>query len=171
MQFKYAIVVAALFTAGTALADMGKTLIVPMHATAKQGVGKSVGNVVISETPYGLLFTPSLKGLKPGLHGFHIHQNPDCGNNGMAAGGHLDPDKTAKHEGPYGDGHLGDLPVLPVMQDGTATTSLLAPRLKMLSQVAGHSLMIHEGGDNYSDIPKPLGGGGGRMECGVIPKS
>ena len=29
--------------------------------------------------------------------------------------------------------------------------------------------MIHEGGDNYSDTPKPLGGGGARMACGVIP--
>jgi Cu-Zn family superoxide dismutase len=29
--------------------------------------------------------------------------------------------------------------------------------------------MIHEGGDNYSDQPKPLGGGGARIACGVIP--
>jgi superoxide dismutase, Cu-Zn family len=27
----------------------------------------------------------------------------------------------------------------------------------------GHSLMIHAGGDNYSDQPKPLGGGGGSL--------
>jgi Cu-Zn family superoxide dismutase len=28
--------------------------------------------------------------------------------------------------------------------------------------------MIHAGGDNHSDTPAPLGGGGGRMACGVI---
>ena len=28
--------------------------------------------------------------------------------------------------------------------------------------------MIHDGGDNYADDPKPLGGGGGRIACGVI---
>jgi Cu-Zn family superoxide dismutase len=28
--------------------------------------------------------------------------------------------------------------------------------------------MIHEGGDNYSDEPAPLGGGGARIACGVI---
>ena len=28
--------------------------------------------------------------------------------------------------------------------------------------------MIHAGGDNYSDLPKPLGGGGDRIACGVI---
>jgi Cu-Zn family superoxide dismutase len=28
--------------------------------------------------------------------------------------------------------------------------------------------MIHQGGDNYSDDPKKLGGGGARVACGVI---
>ena len=29
--------------------------------------------------------------------------------------------------------------------------------------------MIHIGGDNYHDHPDPLGGGGARMGCGIIP--
>jgi Cu-Zn family superoxide dismutase len=28
--------------------------------------------------------------------------------------------------------------------------------------------MIHAGGDNYSDEPEPLGGGGARIACGVV---
>jgi len=28
--------------------------------------------------------------------------------------------------------------------------------------------MIHAGGDNYSDEPAKLGGGGARMACGVV---
>jgi len=28
--------------------------------------------------------------------------------------------------------------------------------------------MIHAGSDNYADEPKPLGGGGSRVACGVI---
>jgi superoxide dismutase, Cu-Zn family len=28
--------------------------------------------------------------------------------------------------------------------------------------------MIHAGGDNYSDTPAPLDGGGARIACGVI---
>jgi Cu-Zn family superoxide dismutase len=28
--------------------------------------------------------------------------------------------------------------------------------------------MIHEGSDNYSDEPKPLGGGAGRIACGIV---
>jgi Cu-Zn family superoxide dismutase len=28
--------------------------------------------------------------------------------------------------------------------------------------------MIHAGGDNYSDHPEKLGGGGARIACGVV---
>lgn len=127
-----------------------------------------VGIVMITETPHGLLFTPQLKGLVPGMHGFHIHQNPSCDDHGMAAGGHFDPDKTGKHLGPYNDkGHLGDLPVLYVGADGTASVPVLAPRLKSIADIKKHALMIHEGGDTYSE-PPTLGGGGSRMECGLI---
>lgn len=28
--------------------------------------------------------------------------------------------------------------------------------------------MIHAGGDNHSDHPLPLGGGGGRIVCGIV---
>ncbi len=70
--------------------------------------------------------------------------------------------------GPYGNGHLGDLPVLKVNERGGATESVIAPHLKSLNEVKNHALMIHVGGDNYSDNPKPLGGGGARFACGVI---
>ncbi len=51
---------------------------------------------------------------------------------------------------------------------GGATESVIAPHLKSLNEVKNHALMIHVGGDNYSDNPKPLGGGGARFACGVI---
>ncbi|AJI52366.1 superoxide dismutase family protein [Francisella philomiragia] len=136
---------------------------------------KEVGTVTIS--PYihdgkqeGMLITPYLYNLPASsVHGMHIHINPSCDDGGMAAGGHWDPDNTGKHLGPYkDDGHKGDLPELVVNADGTATEPVVAPRLDSLEELEGHSLMIHEGGDNYSDTPKPLGGGGTRMWCGVI---
>jgi Cu-Zn family superoxide dismutase len=155
--------VAGLLLAATAFSA---EVSVSMQDTA--AADKSVGTVVISESPYGLLFTPHVTGLTPGIHGFHVHQNPSCLDKGMAAGGHLDPKKTDKHLGPYNDqGHLGDLPVLIVDQKGDATLPVLAPRLR-LSDVMNHSLMIHNGGDNYADMPEKLGGGGMRMVCGVI---
>lgn len=163
--FKYLLGTIFLTASFSAWADMT----VPIYSAGEPGASKLVGNIVISETKYGLLFTPHLQGLIPGVHGFHIHQNPSCADHAMAAGGHWDPKKTDKHLGPYNDqGHLGDLPALYVNADGTATIPVLAPRLKSIAQIKGHSLMIHEGGDNYSDEPAKAGGGGGRMFCAVI---
>ncbi|EYI84763.1 superoxide dismutase, partial [Salmonella enterica subsp. enterica serovar Heidelberg str. N18413] len=51
---------------------------------------------------------------------------------------------------------------------GIATEPVTAPRLKSLDEVKDKALMIHVGGDNMSDQPKPLGGGGTRYACGVI---
>jgi len=159
----------------TALPVFAADVVVTMNLVNEQGVGKSIGTVTISEGPKGLVFTPKLTDLSPGLHGFHVHQNPDCAAGlkdgkqvpGLAAGGHYDPDATGKHEGHEGMGHLGDLPALTVGADGTASTAVTASRLKM-SDVKGRSLMIHAGGDNYSDQPAPLGGGGARVACGVV---
>jgi superoxide dismutase, Cu-Zn family len=126
-----------------------------------------LGTVTATDTQYGLLFTPELELLTPGIHGMHVHENPSCADGGLAAGGHLDPMHTGKHLGPYNNaGHLGDLPALTVTADGKASLPVLAPRLKV-ADLKGHSLIIHAGGDNYSDTP-PMGGGGARMACGVI---
>ncbi len=127
-----------------------------------------IGEVVFLDTSYGLLITPKLTTLPPGLHGFHLHQRANCGDHGTSAGGHYDPMNTNSHQGPYGEGHLGDLPVLYVDDKGSANTATLAPRLKT-SDLKGLSVMIHADGDNYSDTP-PLGGGGARMACGTLPE-
>lgn len=148
---------------------------ISMNHISRYGVGDPIGTISVRDTKHGLLFTPKLRGLTPGLHGFHVHENPDCGGGekdgeklaGLAAGGHYDPDKSGRHAGPYGDGHVGDLPALIVASDGTSTHPLLAPRLK-LHDLEGRSLMVHAGGDNYSDEPKALGGGGARVACGVM---
>ena len=149
-------------------------IVVPMNLVNENGIGNAVGEVTISESKYGVVLTPALNGLAPGLHGFHIHQNPDCGPNekegklvpALAAGGHYDPDKTNRHGTPWGDGHLGDLPPLFVDANGNGTQPVLAPRLK-ISDLKGRALMVHVGGDNHADHPAPLGGGGARIVCGV----
>lgn len=148
---------------------------VTIHAVSASGVGKAIGTVTLMDGRYGLVLKPKLSGLTPGLHGFHVHQNPSCDSAekegktvpGLAAGGHYDPAGSGSHRGPYGDGHLGDLPPLYVDSEGKAELPVLAPRLQ-LSDVRGRSVMIHAGADNYSDVPNKLGGGGARMACGVI---
>ena len=159
--------------AGTAHA--GEPIDVVMKQAVESGDAISVGTIRATQTPYGVLLTPDLTGMPPGLHGFHVHQNPDCGAKeqegkkipALAAGGHYDPANTGRHEGPYGNGHLGDLPAIYVDGSGRANYPVLAPRLK-IDDLKGRSLMIHAGGDNHADHPQKLGGGGARIACGVI---
>lgn len=147
---------------------------ITMHSVSPEGMGEVVGTVHLEDTDDGLLLMPGLSGLEPGAHGFHVHEYPLCdpeekdGERVAAgtAGGHYDPEGTGRHAGPDGDGHLGDLPELEVNKDGIADTAVTAPRLTV-NDLAGRSLMIHSGGDNYSDDPRPLGGGGERIACGV----
>ena len=147
---------------------------IEMKIATGKGAGADAGHVTVSETKYGLVFTPQLTGLPPGVHGFHVHENASCDASekdgkmvaALAAGGHYDPAGSKRHGTPWGDGHLGDLPALYVAADGTATNPVLAPRLKM-ADLKGRALMVHAGGDNHSDHPAALGGGGARIACGV----
>lgn len=150
-------------------------LIVTMNRVTAQGIGEKTGTITISESKDGVTFTPNLSGLPPGERGFHVHTNPNCGadlkDGAMSpaekAGPHYDPHTTHKHEGPDGAGHKGDLPFLLADADGKANSSVTKQGIT-LTDLRGRSLMIHEGGDNYSDSPKPLGGGGKRFACGVV---
>lgn len=171
---KISMLVAALAMAGASGAALAED--VSMSFLTAEGIGKSAGTISLKDTKGGLQITPNLKGLPPGEHGFHVHEKGSCmpgpvnGQTapGGAAAGHLDPKGTKAHKGPMAtDGHQGDLPLIVVAADGTAKKAVVAPHLK-LADVKTHAVMVHVGGDNYSDTPAPLGGGGGRLVCGVV---
>lgn len=162
-----------MLAAGPALAAK---ITVTMNAIDTAGIGQPIGTIDARDTRQGLALTPKLSGLPTGPHGIHIHQNGDCGPKeqdgkpvaGLAAGGHFDPMTTGKHKGPWDmGGHQGDLPALSVQGDGTASETLVAPHLKV-ADLKGRAIIIHAGADNYADEPKPLGGGGPRIACGVV---
>lgn len=146
---------------------------IDVNAVSAQGIGAKIGTITFQDSPNGLTISTQLSQLPSGFHGFHIHEVGSCapaekdGKLGaaLAAGSHFNPNKTG--HGTPNDGHMGDLPTLNVDSDGNAKTSVLAPRLK-LADIQGRAIMIHAGGDNYSDLPKPLGGGGDRIACGLI---
>lgn len=164
-MFKYLLLIISCLITCTAFADLD----IPIYFVGKTSAQRLAGHIHISETPYGLLFTPALQQIKPGLHGFHIHDHPSCADHALAAGGHFDPHHSEQHLGPYDElGHLGDLPALYVTTAGIASLPVLAPRLTTLEKIKGHTIVIHEGSDNYADTPAKLGGGGNRILCGII---
>ncbi len=147
---------------------------VALHAVSAQGIGPRIGYIYLQDSVRGLVITTDLQDLPQGDHGFHIHEKGSCDpaekdgkmQAALAAGSHFNPTQVAHHGTPM-TGHLGDLPVLYVNANGQAKATLLAPRLK-LADIQGRAIMVHAGGDNYSDLPKPLGGGGERIACGII---
>ena len=125
---------------GLALASgpvLAAEAVIPVDSIDANGAVARIGSLAVKDTAGGLLVTPRLTGLTPGPHGFHVHENPSCAAKehdgkpvaGLAAGGHFDPDKTGKHEGPWGHGHEGDMPALAVNGDGAAVDPVLVPRL------------------------------------------
>lgn len=165
---------ALLFSASHAFA--ADALVVPMHKVSAEGVGEEIGKIEISEKGDGLALNVNVTGIGAGAHGFHLHEHGSCDAGekdgkmvaALKAGSHFDPAGAKAHKGPHGDGHKGDLPFL-TATDAGVNAVLTIDHLK-LGDVTGRSLVIHEGGDNYTDTP-PNGGGGARIACGVIPKS
>lgn len=170
-------------TAKPAAKDAGKSsgrkaapVTVPVNLIDDSGVGKSAGSIKLRELADGIEMQLALRGLPAGERGFHLHEKGSCApaekegkmTAGESAGPHYDPTATKTHKGPGGGGHKGDLPKLIVDKKGAAKGKLKVEGLT-LADVAGRSIMIHGGGDNYSDDPKPNGGGGPRIACGVIP--
>src|SRR5579862_1047843 len=115
-----AILVSLLLSAVTiaGVQSASDSITIPMYLVDASGQTKSIGTIRAEDGICGVLLTPDLHGLPPGVHGFHVHENPSCDNAAAAAGGHLDPAHTTMHRGPYtNQGHLGDLPVLIVDKD------------------------------------------------------
>ncbi|MFT4020326.1 MAG: superoxide dismutase [Cu-Zn] SodC [Acinetobacter sp.] len=177
-RFTALCVFTALFSAGCSTTSLSQQTSaqkkVTINAVSPQGIEEKIGTITLQDSPQGLLLRTHLSHLPSGPHGFHIHEKGSCdpaekdGKVGaaLAAGSHFNPEHVAHHGTPL-TGHKGDLPLLNVDSNGDANETLLAPRLK-LSDVQGLAIVVHAGGDNYADQPKPLGGGGDRIACGVI---
>jgi Cu-Zn family superoxide dismutase len=144
------------------------------------------GEVLFTESPVDK-YTPvstvwvvaHVKGLTPGLHGFHIHENGTCDPPAFAtAGGHFDP-------GPFGNStpvdanhpyHAGDLANLEANAAGVAHLSYETSRIT-LRQNPGNLLSVFDANGSavivHANPDLGLNGvagasGGPRLACGVI---
>jgi Cu-Zn family superoxide dismutase len=129
------------------------------------------GEVILTDTPSGLLIQGSLIGAAPGLHGFHIHEFGDCADGGNAAGGHYNPQST-QHGNLVTEGftaaHAGDLGNIKVAEDGTAAWLYTLSGLTLSGSehpVAGRAFIVHA---NPDDFGQPAGNAGSRIGCGAI---
>lgn len=130
-----------------------------------------VGVVSFMEVPDGIRIVADVAGLKPGLHGFHIHEHGDCGGEGMAnAGGHYNPTNTP-HGGPdspLDQRHVGDMGNLDANDDGIAHYNRVDKiiSLKGDQSIIGKSVIVHADPDDLKT--QPTGNAGKKIGCGVI---
>jgi superoxide dismutase, Cu-Zn family len=122
--------------------------------------------------------TVTASGLKPGLHGVHLHAVGECEAPFTSAGGHFDPgpasntDPDANH--PF---HMGDIPNLEVGQDGKGTLKAVTTRVTLspgplsIFDDDGTAIIIHGNEDKgTTGAPKSGVSGGPRVACGVFSK-
>lgn len=129
------------------------------------------GKVTFTKTAEGVKVTADVEGLKPGKHGFHIHEHGSCGGKGAAdAGPHFNPTKK-NHGGPDDeDRHVGDLGNLEADKNGHAHYERVdrAISLEGENTIVGRSIVIHSDEDDFKT--QPTGHSGDRLACGVIEK-
>jgi Cu-Zn family superoxide dismutase len=134
-------------------------------AQLKDGAGKELGEVTLTETPGGIQVTGMLEGLPDGEHGIHLHMTGRCEPSFKAAGAHWNP--TGR---PHGE-HFGDLPNVTV-RDGRGRVAGATPGGTLrggahpLLDDDGAAVIVHANADDRRS--QPSGNSGDPIACGVV---
>ncbi|MBD0379247.1 superoxide dismutase family protein [Paenibacillus sedimenti] len=136
--------------------------------------GQKIGNAKVLAVQEGVRIEVQVSGLKPGLHGLHIHEKAVCEAPAFeSAGTHFNP--THMEHGFHNSKgyHAGDLPNLLVDAQGNGnydviakTVVLLPDKPNSLLKTGGTSIVIHEQVDDYKTDPS--GNSGKRIACGAV---
>jgi Cu-Zn family superoxide dismutase len=110
-----------------------------------------------------------IQNLKPGSHGFHIHEKGDCSDpKANSAGAHFNP-MHRHHGGPETvERHAGDFGNIEADASGKVHVELKMKDVKLsgADSIVGKSLIVHEKEDDLKT--DPTGNSGDRVACGVI---
>jgi Cu-Zn family superoxide dismutase len=119
----------------------------------------------------GVRVQVDLTGVPAGVHGFHIHEKGDCGDNGNAAGGHYNP-LTTPHGAPDADPHhAGDFGNVTADASGNVRTTFTTRSVTVEegpTTAIGHAIILHANPDDLTT--QPTGNAGARIACGVVTR-
>ena len=141
-----------------------------LSADLKNSLGQTVGAVVLTAAPKGVLMKVEVKGLSPGWHGLHFHEKGDCSKSDFtSAGAHTHGAAPAVHGllNP-GASESGDLPNIHAGADGAAAAEVFTSltTLAALRDADGSAVVIHANPDDHA--AQPIGGAGPRVACAVV---
>lgn len=127
------------------------------------------GIVTFTMEEGGVRVLAYFEGVPVGAHGFHIHEFGDCSSaDGMAAGGHFNP-QNMEHAGPMAEKrHIGDLGNITADESGKAQLNYVDKNLAFSgpNSIVGRGLILHAQPDDLKT--QPTGAAGARIACGVI---
>jgi len=111
-----------------------------------------------------------LTGVPPGVHGFHIHEKGDCGNNAMNAGGHFNPTGMIHGAPDAVSHHAGDFGNVTAEANGEVhtrfTTHSISLKANDTTNAVGHAVVLHANPDDLTS--QPAGNAGPRIACGIV---
>lgn len=130
--------------------------------------GQVTGTVTFTKSGDDVQVVADIQHLKPGKHGFHIHEKGDCSAaDAASAGGHFNPTHQ-HHGGPMtAEHHTGDLGNIEADASGKAHLDWKGKMsLSGADSIIGKSVVVHEKEDDLKT--DPAGNSGARVACGVI---
>lgn len=146
-----------------------------MRPTASATLAPTTGNTASGTVRFVQLadgaveVSVNLTGVPPGVHGFHVHDKGDCGDNGNAAGGHFNP-TASPHGAPATDPHhAGDFGNVTAGSNGVVNTKFTTRSVTVeagANSAVGHAVILHANPDDLTT--QPTGNAGGRIACGVV---
>jgi Cu-Zn family superoxide dismutase len=126
------------------------------------------GTVTFTKSGDQVQVVADVQNLKPGKHGFHLHEKGDCSApDAASAGAHFNP--THQHHGgpTSAERHEGDLGNIEADASGKAHLDWKGKmKLTGADAIIGKSVVVHEKDDDLKT--DPTGNSGGRIACGVI---
>lgn len=150
-------------TASNAQVKKAVAIVEPTEGNQVKGI------VTFTEENGGLRIVADFTGLKPGKHGFHVHEHGDCSaHDASSAGGHFNP-TNGKHGGPGNpDRHVGDMGNVEANEQGVGHYDRVDELMKLngTDSIIGRSVVIHADEDDLTS--QPSGNSGPRIGCGVI---
>ena len=129
------------------------------------------GTLTLTTMGDGVHVGGEIGSLRPGAHGFHVHEFGDCSAaDASSAGGHFNPTNPPHGRSGPGPHHLGDSDNIVANADGVAVVDAhlhdVTLGTGLANDIAGKAIVVHAQPDDYTS--QPSGDAGARVACGVI---